>query len=143
MKYQTALRSLLIATTFPLMLVGCQPTTITPSEPESYEMAMENIKKACPTCEATLDAMLKAMNRQCAFPLTRDNVKLVASSHPVYTFTLAANTMLADSESTKQTFNNAVINNVNCWNADVWIASTKEAMAESEQFQSIVTSARQ
>ncbi|MCR9819759.1 hypothetical protein [Vibrio parahaemolyticus] len=139
MNVRVKFKPLLLATALPLMLAGCQPTTITPSEPETYEMAMENIEKACPTCEMILGDMLKAMNQQCDFPLTQNSVRLVGRSHPVYGFSLAANTMLADNESTKQMFNKAVINNVNCWNADDWITSIKGAMAENEHFQSLTT----
>lgn len=107
----------------------------------NYETAMQNVKKMCPTCELVLSSMLGAMNKKCNFPLTVENVKFVANSHPVYAFTLASNAMLAGNESVKQSFNKALVENVNCWDAQAWIESTKDAMSGDKFFQSILTSA--
>jgi len=105
---------------------------------ERYEITMKAVETVCPNCEAALSSILEAMNRQCGFPLTEENVKVVANSHPVYAFSMAANSMLSDND-VKQSFNKALVDNVNCWDANVWIESTKEAMSNSESLQSILT----
>lgn len=113
---------------------------ISVSYAERYGIVMQAFETVCPTCEATLSTMLEAINRQCGFPLTEENVKFVVRSHPVYAFALAANSMLASNDSVKQSFNKALVANVDCWDANAWMDSTKEAMSDSEHFQSILTS---
>ncbi|HBB9944295.1 hypothetical protein JHS95_23630 [Vibrio parahaemolyticus] len=100
------------------------------SDVTNYETVMQTLNKVCPTCELSLSSMLEAMNQQCGFPLTEENVKFVASSHPVYAFSMAANSMLAGNENVKQSFNKALVDNVNCWDAQIWIESTKDAMSD-------------
>ena len=105
---------------------------------DNYEIVMQAVKSACPPCESSLSHVLEAMNQECGFPLTEENVTFVAKSHPVYAFSLAANSMLEGTESVKESFNKALAENVNCWDAQLWIDATKDAMS-NDKFQSILT----
>lgn len=133
--------TLAIIASFGLLSNGSMANETPNADVTNYKTVMQNVQKMCPSCELALSSMLGAMNKQCNFPLTEENVKFVASSHPVYAFTLAANTMLAGNENVKQSFNKALVDNVNCWDAQAWIESTKDAMSDDKYFQAILTSA--
>lgn len=105
---------------------------------EKYESTMLAIQNTCPSCAEAISTVLGAMNRQCDFPQTAENIRFITTNHPVYAFTLAANTLLEGNETIQQSFNEAIVANVNCWNVDSWIESTRDAMSDSDNFQSVL-----
>ncbi|EGR0468580.1 hypothetical protein FG064_16410 [Vibrio cholerae] len=135
----TVMKKLTLAIIASLGLLSNAPMAneIPKADATNYEILMQSLKTTCPSCEFALSSILEAMNQQCGFPITEENFRFVATSHPAYAFSMAANSLLK--EDVKQRFNKALVNNINCWNADVWIESTKSAMSDDKFFNSIFT----
>ncbi|EKF9121622.1 TPA: hypothetical protein ACMDWR_003187 [Vibrio cholerae] len=133
------MKKLTLATITSLGLLSNAPMAneIPKADATDYEILMQSLNITCPSCELALSSTLEAMNQQCGFPLTEENFRFVATSHPAYAFSMAANSLLK--EEAKQRFNKVLVDNVNCWNADIWIESIKSTMSDDKSFNSIFT----
>ncbi|MDA9557789.1 hypothetical protein N9R79_09910 [Vibrio sp.] len=99
------------------------------SNTENHEGVIQTINTSCVTCDLTMNTILTAMNQECGFPITEENEKFVARSHPVYAFAYALSTAFDSNQ--KKVFNKALIDNADCFDSESWMESTRESMVAS------------
>ena len=102
----------------------------------TYETTLDTIQATCPSCERSLRTVSESLNKKCGFPLTSENLQYVAKSHPMYAFSIALNSMLSGDKESLDTVYQAIEKTASCWNADQWIADTKDVL-ETEKLKDV------
>jgi hypothetical protein len=93
----------------------------------TYETTLDAIQATCPSCERSLRLVSESLNKKCGFPLTPENLQYIGRSHPMYAFSIALSALSGDKESLNTVYQ-AIEKTASCWNADQWIADTKEVL---------------
>lgn len=117
MKHQTALRSLLIATTFPLMLVGCQSTTNN-TLPEPHYAAMAN-------------TIAKLREEPCNTPVTSNEQARLAQFDPMVIVGGALHAWVPPHEF--PVYLQAMQDTLDC-DSEQWVAQFQKHLAYSDEF---------